>query len=288
VAAIVGAAGRVPIPVALWLGRRLGDLAFLALPRRRRIALANLARAYPELPLRERRRLARRASQHFGMTLVELPRLLAAPLDGTLARIGLEGVEHLHAVMKASGRALLLTAHLGNWEILCAAHRLTEYGLSVVVRPLDAPWLDAITARLRRRTGVEIIDKRGALRPVLQALRRGHMVGILMDQNTSRREGVFVDFFGHPASTSRSIAVLALRTGAPIVPVFARRHADGGHRVIVRPALPMPVQNDPEAAVVELTARCTAEIERAIREAPDQWLWSHDRWRTRPSPEDSR
>jgi Kdo2-lipid IVA lauroyltransferase/acyltransferase len=217
------------------------------------------------------------------MTLSELPRLLAAPLEATLARIRLQGVEHLHAAMTAHGRALVLTAHLGNWEILCAAHRLTDYGLSVVVRPLDAPWLDAVAEQLRRGTGVDVIDKRGALRPVLEALRSGRMVGILMDQNAARREGVFVDFFGHPASTSRSIALLSVRTGAPVVPIFARRTADGGHTVVIRPALPPPVANDPEAAVVELTARCTAEIERAIRETPEQWLWSHDRWRTRPS-----
>lgn len=232
----------------------------------------------------ERRRLARRAAQHLGMTLLELPRLLTAPLEETLARIRLEGVEHLHAAMQAHGRVLLLTAHLGNWEILCAAHRLTDYGLSVVVRPLDAPWLDAVAARLRRRTGVDLIDKRGALRPVLEALRRGRMVGILMDQNAARREGVFVNFFGHPASTSRSIALLAVRTGAPIVPAFARR-AGGAHTVIIRPALPFPVSNDPETAIVELTARCTAQIESAIREAPEQWLWSHDRWKTRPADE---
>jgi KDO2-lipid IV(A) lauroyltransferase len=275
-------AGRLPLPVALWAGRRLGDLLYAVLPRRRRLALANLARAYPAMPLAERRRLARRASQHLGMTLTELPRLLAAPLPATLARIRLEGAEHLQAAMTAHGRALILTAHLGNWEILCATHRLTDYGLSIVVRPLDAPWLDAVADRLRRRTGVEVIDKRGALRPVLDALRRGRMVGILMDQNAARREGVFVDFFGQPASTSRSIAVLALRTGAPIVPIFAYRSADGDHRVVIRPALPAPTANDPEAAVAELTARCTAEIECAIREAPEQWLWSHDRWRTRP------
>jgi KDO2-lipid IV(A) lauroyltransferase len=269
--------------VALWLGRRLGDLAYAALPRRRRIALANLGRAYPALPEAERRRLARRASQHLGMTLVELPRLLTAPLDETLARIRLDGIEHLHAAMSAHGRALILTAHLGNWEILCAAHRLTEYGLSIVVRPLDAPWLDAVAERLRRRTGVDVIDKRGALRPVLEALRRGRMVGILMDQNAARREGVFVEFFGHPASTSRSIALLAVRTGAPVVPIFARRVGGTGHTVVVRPALAPPALNDPEAAVVELTARCTTEIEGAIREAPEQWLWSHDRWRTRPA-----
>jgi KDO2-lipid IV(A) lauroyltransferase len=277
----------VPLRLALWLGRRLGDVMYAALPGRRRIALANLARAYPELRLAERRRLARRASQHLGMTLTELPRLLAAPLDATLARIRLEGVEHLRAAMTAHGRALMLTAHLGNWEILCATHRLTDYGLSIVVRPLDAPWLDAVAERLRRRTGVEVIDKRGALRAVLDALRRGRMVGILMDQNAARREGVFVDFFGHPASTSRSIAVLAVRTGTPIVPIFASRNADGGHRVVIRPALAPTASNDPEAVVVELTARCTAEIERAIRETPEQWLWSHDRWRTRPSADEA-
>jgi Kdo2-lipid IVA lauroyltransferase/acyltransferase len=273
----------VPLPLALWLGRRVGDVVYTAMPRRRRIALSNLGRAYPELPEAERRRLARRAAQHLGMTLVELPRLLTAPLDETLARIRLDGIEHLHAAMQAHGRALVLTAHLGNWEILCAAHRLTEYGLSVVVRPLDARWLDAVAVKLRRRTGVDVIDKRGALRPVLEALRRGRMVGILMDQNAARREGVFVEFFGHPASTSRSLALLAVRTGAPVIPIFARRAAGTGHTVVIRPALPAPTSNDPEAAVVELTARCTAEIERAIRQAPEQWLWSHDRWRTRPS-----
>jgi KDO2-lipid IV(A) lauroyltransferase len=280
---LVGAAGRLPLSPALWLGRRVGDLAYILLSRRRRIALANIARAFPALPATDRRRLARRASQHLGMTMVELPRLLAAPLDATLARIELEGVEHLDDAMRAHGRVLILTAHLGNWEILCAAHRLTPYGLSVVVRALDAPWLDMVAARLRRRTGVELIDKRGALRAVLDALRRGRMVGILMDQNAARREGVFVNFFGHPASTSRSIALLAVRTGAPVVPVFAYRSARGGHRVVIRPTLGPPTSNDAEAAIVELTARCTTEIERAIRETPEQWLWSHDRWRTRPS-----
>jgi KDO2-lipid IV(A) lauroyltransferase len=216
------------------------------------------------------------------MTLMELPRVLAHPLDVTLERIRLEGDAHLRAAMTSHGRALLFTAHLGNWELLAAAHRLTGFPLSIVIRPLDAPWLDALAERLRRHTGVELIDKRGALRPVLEALRRGRMIGILMDQNASRREGVFVDFFGRAASTSRSLALLAVRTQTPVVPVFARRDPDGRHTVVIHPALYPPVSNGTDAAVVELTARCTAMIERAIRESPDQWLWSHDRWRTRP------
>jgi len=270
------------MPVSLWIGRRIGDALYLALGRRRRLALDNLAHAYPALTARDRARLARRASEHLGMTLMELTRVLAHPLDATLERIRLEGDAHLRAAMKSHGRALLLTAHLGNWELLAAAHRLTDFPLSIVIRPLDSPWLDALAERLRRHTGVELIDKRGALRPVLEALRRGRMIGILMDQNASRREGVFVDFFGRAASTSRSLALLAVRTQTPVVPVFARRDPDGRHTVIVHPPLYPPVSNGPDAAVVELTARCTAVIERAIRESPEQWLWSHDRWRTRP------
>ena len=119
-----------------------------------------------------------------------------------------------------------------------AAARLTPYPLSVVVRPLDAPWLDGLAVQIRGRTGVDIIDKREALRPVLRTLAGGGMVGILLDQNTARSEGVFVPFFGRAASTSKGIAVLALRTGTPIVPTFIRRETDGTHRVTIRPALP--------------------------------------------------
>lgn len=185
--------------------------------------------------------------------------------------------------MKRHGRALGLSAHLGNWELLALAHRLTPYSLTVVVRPLDSPALQALAERVRRKTGVEIIAKRRALGAVLSALAAGRIVGILLDQNATRREGVFVPFFGRPASTSRALAVLALRTGAPIVPIFARREPGGRHRVSVHPVLPVPETNDPERAVVELTAACARTIEGAIRETPEQWLWMHDRWRTGPA-----
>jgi KDO2-lipid IV(A) lauroyltransferase len=156
--------------------------------------------------------------------------------------------------------------------------------LTVVARALDLPSLDAWADRLRRITGVEVIDKRQALRPVLEALKRGRLVGVLLDQNASRREGVFVPFFGRLASTSRSIAVLALRTRTPIIPVFARRVAPGHHEITIHPELPLPPAGD-EDAIRALTASCTAVIETAIRANPDQWLWCHDRWRTRPPGE---
>lgn len=274
--------GALPPRLAAALGRRLGDLAYAALPGRRRLALANLATAFPELDARRRRRLGRRAFQHLGLVAVELAGVLRRPLAASLALIRLEGLEHLDEAMKRHGRALALSAHLGNWEMLSLAHRLTPYSLAVVVRPLDSPPLQALAERARRKTGVEIIAKRRALGPVLSALAAGRIVGILLDQNATRREGVFVPFFGRPASTSRALAVLALRTGAPVVPVFTRREPDGSHRVIVRPALAMPEAGDHERAVVELTAACARTVEGAIREAPEQWLWMHDRWRTRP------
>jgi len=276
------AAARLPAPVALALGRRLGDLTALALPRRRRVALANVAQAFPELSVTERRRVARRGWQHLGMTVIELARLLGRPLQATLGEMTLDGLEHLQIAMAEHRGALMLSAHLGNWEYLSAAAHLTGYPLSIVVRPLDSPALDAVAARMRLKTGVELIDKRGALRPVLEALRRRRMVGVLLDQNAARRESVFVPFCGHVASTSRSLALLSIRTGAPIVPIFTAREAPGRHRVVIEPPLPRPTVNDPEQAIVEMTARCNQIIEAAIRKTPEQWLWAHDRWRTRP------
>jgi KDO2-lipid IV(A) lauroyltransferase len=264
------------------MGRRIGDVAYVLFRGRRRLALANLNRGFPERSPAEHRRIYRGSCQHLGLVFVELCALLARPLPQFLERITIDGLEHVKAVMASHGRALALSAHLGNWEILSAAHRMSPYPLAVVVRPLDSPVLNALAQAVRNKTGVALIDKRRALRPVLTALGQGHIVGILLDQNASRREGVFVPFFGRPASTSRSIALLAVRTGTPVLPIFARREAGGRHRVMVLPPLELPRSNDVEAAVVELTARCTAAIEAAVRETPEQWLWMHNRWRTRP------
>jgi len=276
---------RLPVSAASWLGRRLGDLAYLALRGRRRIALENLAFAFPALSAPARRRLCRRSWQHLGTMAIELCAVLTRPLDRILAGIAVEGLDHLKAVIGTHGRALMLTAHLGNWELLAVAHRLSPYPLAIVVRPLDARWLNALADRLRRKSGVELIDKRGALRPVLEALRRGGMVAILLDQNASRHEGVFAPFFGRPASTSRSLAVLALRTETPVVPIFIRREGPGRHLVVIRPPLPFPTTDEPGTAIAELTRRCNEAIEFAVRETPEQWLWIHERWRTRPAGE---
>ena len=271
----------LPVPVAAWLGRRLGDLAYVLLRRRRRLSLRNLSQAFPGASLDAHRALARRAFQHLGQVIVESLFVLGRPITDVTRGITVEGLEHLRAIIDRHGRALMLTAHLGNWELLALAPVLTGYPLTVVARALDSSTLNAWAERLRATAGVEVIDKRDAVRPVLSALRRGRLVGVLLDQNASRREGVFVPFFGRPASTSRAVALLALRTGTPVVPAFTRRVAPGRHVITVHPALPLPATSDADA-VLAVTARCTQVIEDAVRATPDQWLWMHDRWRTRP------
>jgi len=269
----------LPARLGLWIGRRLGDLAWAALPGRRTLTVDNLQRAFGAAhDAAELRRLGRRSFEHLGMNLVEGCVFFFRPPAVMLSRVTLEGAEHLEAAA-ASGRGiLLLTAHLGNWELLAASHALSGFALSVVVRPLDNAVLDRVVARFRRRCGVELIAKRRALREVMDALRRRRMVGILLDQNAARSEGIFVPFFGVPASTSKALAVLALRARAPVTPVFICRDAKGRHTVRVDPALPPPADGD----VTAYTAAFNRAIETAIRRAPEQWFWMHARWRTRP------
>jgi len=269
----------LPSAVGLAAGRRLGDLLWWVLPRRRAVALENLQRAFAgECTPSGIRRLGRRSFQHVGMNLIEACRYFLRPTHVMLSRVRIEGREHVQAAASKGRGVLILTGHFGNWELLAAAHELSGLPLSIVTRPLEHPLLDGLAARFRRRSGAELIVKRQAVREVLTALRRQRMVGILLDQNATRAEGVFVPFFGSPASTSKGLAVLALRTGAPVVPIFLRREPDGWHCIEVGAALPPPE----DGQVTTYTSTFNRVLEAAIRRAPEQWLWMHDRWRTRP------
>jgi KDO2-lipid IV(A) lauroyltransferase len=272
-------AAHLPARGGLWAGRRLGDLFWAALPRRRAMTLRNLERAFGDTRSQEElRRLGRQSFEHLGMNLVEGCVFFFRPPTILLSRVELAGLHHLEDAAELGKGILVLTAHYGNWELLAAAHALSAFRLSVVIRPLDDPVMDRMVERFRRRSGVELIAKRRALHEIIDALRRARMVGILLDQNASRAEGVFAPFFGIPASTSKALAVISLRTGAPVVPIFIRRVADGRHRVEVQRMVVPP----PDGDVVGYTAAFNAAIETAIRRAPEQWFWLHDRWKTRP------
>jgi KDO2-lipid IV(A) lauroyltransferase len=164
-----------------------------------------------------------------------------------------------------------------------AAHGIP---IAVVHRPRDNPLFDELAAGLRAETGAELLARGSAARAALRALRDGKVVAMPLDQNASRREGVFVPFFGRPACTRDGPARIAMKTGAPVVPVFIERIGESmRHRVRVCPPLELvPEGDDPQAALVENVARMTGAIEVAIRRAPDQWIWTHRRWKTRPKP----
>jgi KDO2-lipid IV(A) lauroyltransferase len=285
VAALAGTAGRavgrLDTGATTRLGVSLGELAYWALPGRRRVAHGNLALAFgASLSPPARRAIARANFRHLGVTALECCRLFFGPPGVMLRRVRLEGAEHIKAALAEGRGALYLTAHFGNWELLAAAHLLTGLPpLNVVVRPLDNPFLDALVASGRTRAQLRLIPKRAAVKGVRDALARGECVGILLDQDAGRH-GVSVPFFGQAASTSRSLAVLALKTGAPVVPAFIHRLPDGEHQVTLEPAVPLVRTGELERDVAVNTARFTEAIERQVRVRPEQWFWVHRRWKS--------
>lgn len=249
-------------------------------------ARAQLRLAFPEWRERERQEVLERALANLARSFVEVCTLGSLSADERRALADVEGLEHYDAARRVlpGGGVIALTAHLGSWEILAAVMAAHGIPIAVVQRPRDNPLLDEIAAELRDHAGVELLPRGSAARGALRGLRDGKVVAMPLDQNASRREGVFVPFFGRPACTRDGPARIAMKTGAPVVPVFIERIGDGmRHRVRVEPPLELaPALADPDAALVENVARMTAAIETAVRRAPDQWIWTHRRWRTRP------
>ena len=275
--------GGLPPGVGRAFGAGLGRAAYWLLPGRRRVALDNLALVFGDtLSPAARATVARESFQHLGITAVECCRLFFGPAERLLGRVRARGAEHIGQAMARGRGVFFLTAHFGNWELLAATHGLAGFGLSVVVRPLDNPYLDALIAQARQRSGLRAISKREAVQGVRAALARGESIGILLDQDAGR-EGVFVPFLGHAASTSRSLAVLALKTRAPVVPAFIHRLHDGGHELVVEPEIPLVITGDLDHDIVVNTARFTEAIERQVRTHPEQWFWVHRRWKSRPA-----
>jgi len=271
---------RIPPATAVRLGRRLGALAFYLDGRHRWVCLRNLETAFPCLRPAERWDLAKRCFENVGSTFLELPGLGAMDPEDILGRLRYPGWEHALEALKQGKGLLFLTAHLGNWEIMALSQGYRKPPpLAVVARPLDNVYLDRWVNRIRTRSGNRIIRKRGALRPILRALREGHAVGMLMDQRVLGSDGVWVDFFSHPAGSSAAIAYLAVRTGTPILPVYAVRNPSGDtHTVHTEPEVPVSRTGRTDVDVLETTRRCQQKLEEIIRRHPDQWFWMHRRW----------
>ena len=274
----------VPRGLARAAGAGLGRLFYWFHRRWRRVARFNLRLAFPENSDAEREALLRRAFRQWGWFVAEFarfPRQTARSLGDVIVYDGLENYQQ--AAARGKG-VLYLTAHLSAWELSSFSHSLHGYPLAYVNRPLDNPLVDALVNRYRCRGGNRAIDRRSAARAIFEELRAGGAVGILMDQNVLEGDGnVFVDFFGVPASTTAGLARIALRTEAAVVPVFILwDEGKGKYRLRFDPALEVKRTGDTERDVGENTARFTKVIEEVIRRYPDQWLWIHRRWSTRP------
>jgi KDO2-lipid IV(A) lauroyltransferase len=286
--AVAAVLGRLPRRTCLAAGRGAGRL-YSHLDRRHvGIAVENLRHAFPEWDERRRLRVARGVYAHLGQVLFDVLRLEGRPREEILSQVTFEGLEHLESARTAGRGVVFVAAHIGHWEMHAVAHSLAYGRVSVVARRLDNPLLDARLTRFRTLGGNTVISKRKALGAVLKALRSGEGVAILIDQNVQEQDGIFVDFFGRKAATTTVAAALALKTGCALVPTRTVLQADGGCRVIYERPVAVSTATDRNRAIAELTQVLTSVIEGWVRDTPEQWLWIHRRWKTRPASEGSR
>jgi Kdo2-lipid IVA lauroyltransferase/acyltransferase len=282
----LAAARPLPLGCLRGFGAAAGRLALLTARRDRGRALAHLELAFPDRDETWRTRILRASATHLGSLLGEVAWLWSVQPTALLARTEIVGLEHLQDARADRLGAVLVTGHCGNWEWMNLALGASGLAMSVAAREVYDPRLDGVAQHLRGRFGGDTVlrgpEAGGRL---VRALRRGRVMGILIDQDIDA-PGAFVEFFGRPAWTPVGAALLALRTGAPVVPGFAARLPDGRMQVRFEPPIPHPAGQDLEARAALLTAMLTARIEAQIRQHPSQWVWMHRRWKRRPGPGD--
>jgi KDO2-lipid IV(A) lauroyltransferase len=275
----------VPRRVALRAGALLGTALYCVAVRPRRVGLFNLKMALPDAGVAAHRRILRASCRNLGRTAGEfchLPQLDVAALSDIVSFADRAAWERAIAGAEQTG-AVILTAHFGNWELLAYAHGLLGHPITLVHRPLRNPLVDDAVNAIRSRAGTRAIKKKAAAKEALRTLKGHGLVVIPADQNQTRTAGIFVDFFGVPACTTPGVARLAMLTGAPVLPVFLVRDGEGPrHRIEILPAVEMVATGDRDADIRTNTQRCTSIVEEMIRRYPEQWIWFHKRWKTRP------
>lgn len=286
--ALLSILGALPRPFAVAAGRGIGRVAYALAGKLRRTGMRNLEIAFPEMSERDRSLLLRGSFLSLGRQLAEFSHFPRATAESLRAFVEYDDhdVRYLDEAKRRGKGVIFLTSHLGAWEVLSFAHSVFYEPLSFMMRPLDNGRVEELVESYRTRFGNQPIDKKAAARTALRLLREGGTLGILADLNTQTREGVFVPFFGHLACTTTGAAVLALRTDATVIPVCAPWNEERG-RYVFRggPIIELVRTGDNERDIEINTANFTAAIERQIRTYPEQWLWIHKRWKTRPEGE---
>lgn len=267
------------------LGAAVGTLMRVISPRHHRIVLTNLGLAFgAEKGEEELREIAAACYRHLGKCLIEFIRLPALSGDDIKRMVKVRGFENVDAALAAGKGAILVTGHIGNWEMAGGRIAAEGYPVNVIARAQRDNALTEYIRRTRETGGMRVFHQEVAARRTLAALRQNQVVGILMDQNAGD-DGLFVDFFGHPASTAAGPAAFALRTDAAALPTFGWRNPDDSHTLTIGEPIPLVRTGDHQQDLLANTARFTALIEQAIREHPEQWFWLHKRWKSRPRDE---
>src|SRR6266850_2283472 len=285
---VLAALGVMPPRIAIALGRAMGRIAYASAGNLRRTGERNLELAFPEKSECERTEILRSCFRSLGRELGVFSQFSTASPHSLLSLTDCEGLEHLEAA-KAQGRGVILfTGHLGAWELTSFALSLMGHPLSFLVRRIDNPKVERLVDARRTRFGNRTLDKLSAARAMVRILRSGEILGLLLDLNTLPEEAIFVDFFGIPASTGFMVAKLALRTEATIIPIFAPwEEKRKKFAVRVEPPVSIDFTGNEDEDVRKLTAKLSLIVERQIRRYPEQWLWIHKRWKTRPPGEPS-
>lgn len=287
---ILGFLGLLPRGAAVWIATSVSGVGFSLLSSLRRTGMRNLEIAFPEKSIRKRECILRGTFENLGRVLGEVSQFrkvtrakLAELIDFELDDVSRE----LYARNKSERRGVLITTgHLGNWELLVMGFAALHEPISYLARPLDNPLIDDLTVRMRTRFGNRPINKTHSAMLAIKILREGGILGILADVNAHPKEGVFVPFFGIPACTPSGAAMLAIRSNSWIFPTFCVWDKTSNRYKFVHGNLLEPVRTgDRKKDVIETTAAYTAEIEKIIRQYPDQWMWIHKRWKTRPPGE---
>ena len=282
----IHALGILPRGVARAAGAVIARVAHASLGRLRRVGLRNLELAFPAMSAAERGHILRIEYRNLGWLLAEFCQMPKYTPDFAARFIRYEGLENYLAARSRGKGVLVLTGHLGAWELSSFYHSLAGYPMGMVIRRLDNPLVDRMVNRIRCRHGNRVLHKDDFARGLLAAMRAGETVGILMDTNMTPPQGLFVPFFGVPACTASGLARVALKTGAAVLPGFLLWEESERQYVLhFYPELALASTGDSDADAADNTARFTAVLEDAIREYPSQWLWMHRRWKTRPPGE---
>jgi len=278
--------GILPRRLARAVGSAIGWVAFHGLGRLRKVGLRNLELAFPSKTASEREAILRAVYRNLGRLLAEFCQMPGYSPAQASRFIRYEGLEHYLAARERGKGVLVLTGHLGAWELSSFYHSLMGYPMGMVIRRLDNPLVDAFVNRIRCLHGNRVVHKDDFARGLISSMRAGETVGILMDTNMTPPQGVFVPFFGIEACTASGMARIAQKTGAAVVPGFLLWEESEQRYVLhFGEALNLIHTADSEADATANTALFTAVIERYIRDYPEQWLWMHRRWKTRPPGE---